>query len=438
VTEVPQAGRSITLGEASASPEPTGRAYPHWKRFLGLLWLGQVVSHIGDALFLTAIVYIAIDVTGSKGAAGLLAGLKYAPAIVFGLVAGAIVDRYDRRRVMLWADLLRALAVGAIPLLYANKALGGLSLGIAVFVLAMGATVFNPAIKALLPEFTPPQHLTRAISLFQIAEYAAFVMGPFFASLVAPRVGNIHLLSVDAATFLFSAMCIAMLPKIVSRHRREESLPSLPGNNSQHQPFRRMVRDSLDGARKVTAITPIAALVLVGTVNNLLIMGLAHVGVPVLVYETLHLDLAAYGSTLKYFFLGMAGSSVVFWSLGRLAPKGLTILIGIVLDGLTFIPFAFCKTLEDVQWAQLLHGLVIPLIIIPRTVLIQQVVPPHLHGRAFALINVTVFGMTAISNPLVGFLTEWVAVPTLFLWLGILGALPGIGGLFLPKLRRAR
>jgi predicted MFS family arabinose efflux permease len=311
-------------------------------------------------------------------------------------------------------------------------------LGVAVFVLAMGATVFNPAIKALLPEFTPPQHLTRAISLFQIAEYAAFVMGPFFASLVAPRVGNIHLLSVDAGTFLFSAACIALLPKMLSRRRREESAPKAVNEAQQHQPIRRMIRESFDGALKVTAVTPIAALVLVGTMNNLLIMGLAHVGVPVLVYETLQLDLAAYGSTLKYFFLGMAAGSIVFWSLGRRAPKGLTILIGIVLDGLTFIPFAFCHTLEHVQWAQLLHGLVIPLIIIPRTVLVQQVVPPHLHGRAFALINVTVFGMTAISNPLVGFLTEWVAVPTLFLWLGVLGALPGIGGLFLPKLRRAR
>jgi len=417
---------------------PSDRAYPQWKRFLGLLWLGQVVSHVGDALFLTAIVYIAIDVTGSKGAAGLLSGLKYAPAIVFGLFAGALVDRYDRRRVMLWADLLRAVAVGAIPLLYSTKALGGISLGVAVFVLAMGATVFNPAIKALLPEFTPPQHLTRAISLFQIAEYGAFVMGPFFASLVAPRLGNIHLLSVDAGTFLISAACIAMLPKTLSRRLREESAPRTVNESKQRQPIRRMIRESFDGAMKVTAITPIAALVLVGTMNNLLIMGLAHVGVPVLVYETLQLDLAAYGSTLKYFFLGMAGGSIVFWSLGRRAPKGLTILIGIILDGLTFIPFAFCHSLEHVQWAQLLHGLVIPLIIIPRTVLVQKVVPPHLHGRAFALINVTVFGMTAISNPLVGFLTEWVAVPKLFLWLGVLGALPGFGGLFLTKLRRAR
>lgn len=411
-------------------------AYPHWKRFLGLLWLGQVISHLGDALFLTAIIFIAIDATGSKGAAGLVSGLKYAPAIIFGLFAGALVDRYDRRRVMLWADLLRGLAVGAIPILHATNNLSGLSLGVAVFVLAMGATLFNPAIKAMLPEFTPPEHLTRAISAFQIAEYAAFVMGPLLASIVAPRLGNIHLLSVDAGTFFFSAMCIALLPKVVSRRRREESAPHK--HDHDFLPLRRTIRDGFEGALKVMRVRPMAALVLVGTLNNLVIMGLAHVAVPVLVYETLHLDLAAYGSTLKYFFLGMAIGSLLFWSFGKRLPKGPTILLGIVLDGLTFVPFAFCHTLEQVQWAQALHGLVIPLIIIPRTVLVQQVVPGHLHGRAFALINVTVFGMTALSNPLVGFLCEWVAVPTLFLWLGLLGALPGFYGVFLRDLRHNR
>ena len=338
---------------------------------------------------------------------------------------------------MLWADVLRAVAVGAIPILFATHALGGISLGVAVFALAIGATLFNPAIKALLPQFTPPQHLNRTISAFQIAEYAAFVMGPFFASLVVPRVGSMHLLSVDAATFAFSAVCIALLPGAL-RPRVQESAPQLRVGKATMLPLGRVIRDSFAGASKVMAVPPISALVLVGTMNNLLIMGLAHVGVPLLVYDTLQLDLAAYGSTLKYFFLGMAGGSMLFWWLGRSAPKGLTILVGIVLDGLTFVPFAFCQTLQHVEWAQLLHGLVIPLIIIPRTVLVQRAVPPHLHGRAFALINVTVFGMTAISNPLVGFLSEWVAMPTLFLWLGVLGALPGLGGLFMPKLRRAR
>lgn len=420
--------------ESASTRMPAGHAA--WKRSLALLWVGQVVSHLGDALFLTAIVFIALEVTGSKGAAGLLSGLKYAPAIVFGLFAGVLVDRYDRRRVMVWADLLRAVSVGAIPLLAATGLLGGITLGLSVFMLAVGATLFNPAIKALVPQFAPPQHLTRAISAFQVAEYGAFVLGPFLASIIAPRLGNVHLLTVDAGTFIFSALCVAALPAVALRRPTDESVP-VP-SRAGLPPLRQVLRDGFGGAWKVTRVPPLGPLVLVGTLNNIVIMGLAHVAVPVLVYETLRLDLAAYGSTLKYFFLGMATASLAFWSLGRRLPKGPTILVGIVLDGLTFVPFAFCQSLVHVQWAQFFHGLVIPMIIIPRTVLIQRAVPAHLHGRAFALINITVFGMTALSNPAVGFLTEWFSPRSLFLWLGLLGAVPGALGFLSMSLRRAR
>jgi hypothetical protein len=84
------------------------------------------------------------------------------------------------------------------------------------------------------------------------------------------------------------------------------------------------------------------------------------------------------------------------------------------------------------------HALAIPIIIIPRTVLMQQVVPGPLHGRAFALINVTVFGMTAISAGVTGSLAEHVPPATLFLVLGLAGAAVGAAGFALRSLRVAR
>jgi hypothetical protein len=84
------------------------------------------------------------------------------------------------------------------------------------------------------------------------------------------------------------------------------------------------------------------------------------------------------------------------------------------------------------------HALAVPLIIIPRTVLMQQLVPGPLHGRAFALINVTVFGMTAISAGATGWLAEVVPPSRLFLVLGLAGAVVGLCGLGLRSIRNAR
>jgi hypothetical protein len=192
------------------------------------------------------------------------------------------------------------------------------------------------------------------------------------------------------------------------------------------------------GLRAVANIPVLRLLLVLAALDNLLIMGLAHVATPLLVKETLGLGPDAYAQALNFFFLGMVTATAVFWLLGRRAPKGVTILVGIVLDGLTFIPLAFCVTLGQVQLAMFVHALSIPLIIIPRTVLVQQLVPGPLHGRAFALLNVTVFGMTALSAGATGLLAEAVAPTTLFVVLGGLGALPGLVGFGFRSLRAAR
>jgi len=415
-----------------APPEPGDE---RWRSRLGLLWLGQVVSHLGDALFISVMFFVALEVTGSSSMSAALVALNFLPALALGLFAGALVDRSDRRKIMLWADLSRALSVGAIPILHAVDLLTPSALGAAVFCLATGATLFNPAIKSLVPRITPAQHLTAAVSGFQVAEYGALVAGPLLAAILIPLIGSINLLLVDAATFLFSAGCIALLPLV--RDRKPTPLSSV-ADNALPLDLRATWHEAISGARQVWAVPSMRALLVIGTLNNFAIMGLAHVATPLLVTKTLGLNAAAYSQTLGLFFLGMTLASAAFWLFGHSFPKGPTILVGIVLDGLTFIPYAFCSTIGQLGIAQFVHALFIPLIIIPRTVMIQKTVPAHLHGRAFALVNVTVFGMMALSSGLVGGLAEWLSPSTLFLVLGSIGALPGLFGFLMPSLRGAR
>jgi DHA3 family macrolide efflux protein-like MFS transporter len=405
-----------------------------WRRALGLLWLGQVVSHLGDSLFLGSIVYLALEVTGSKSQSGLLVAMNFLPALALGLFAGAFVDRHDRRRVMIAADLLRALAVGTIPALYASGHLTGLALAAAVFGLATGTSIFNPAIKALLPEIAPVDRLTTTVAAFQISEYIALVIGPVLAALLLPRLGMLHMFTIDAVTFVFSAVCLTFLPREARRRAHAVAAPL----QSVTELLPQLLREVKVGLRSVRANPVLRVLLVLAGLDNLLIMGLAHVGTPLLVKETLGLGLAANMRVQATFFLGLATASAAFWLVGRHWPRGRTILIGIVLDGLTLIPLAFCRTLTQVQIALFLHAVSIPLIIIPRTVLIQRTVPGPLHGRTFALLNMTVFGMTAISSALVGALAERVAPQTLFIVFGAIGTLAGVAGFAFPALRATR
>jgi MFS transporter, DHA3 family, macrolide efflux protein len=405
---------------------------PHWRRALVLLWMGQVISHLGDSLYLVGIVWLVLELTGSKSLTGWLVAMNFAPALLLGLFAGAFVDRHDRRRVMITADLVRCLAVGAIALLALNHRLDAAWLGLLLLVLATGTTFFNPAMKALIPEIAPSTQLAAAVAIFQLSEQVAFIGGPLLGQPATRHLGFVHLFTVDSVTFLFSAICLLMLPRLgrkQSHAAATQVLPPLTG--------RTILRETAVVIHAVWGSPVLRTLLLLTALDNLFIMGPAYIATPVLVKETLHLGPEGYMSAMIFFFLGLAVGTAATWLFARGAPKGLLILIGIVFDGLTYIPFYFCRTLGQIQLALFIHAFAIPLIIIPRTVLMQHAVPGRLHGRLFALVNVTVFGMTGVSAGLTGLVIEHVAPPTLFLMVGILGVIPGLVGFRVRSLRTA-
>jgi MFS family permease len=172
------------------------------------LFAGQVVSDIGDGITMFLVLLVIFDLTGSNIALALMAIAEAVPAFTVGLVAGVYVDRWDRRRVMLASDLLRAAIVltfafvqtaALIPLLYV--------LG---FTQASIATFFRPARGALLPHIVPAEGLASANSLAQASQVIGAVIGIGVAGLIFANFGTgIVGFAIDSATFLVSFVLIA-------------------------------------------------------------------------------------------------------------------------------------------------------------------------------------------------------------------------------------
>jgi MFS family permease len=172
------------------------------------LFAGQVVSDIGDGITMFLVLLVIFDLTGSNIALALMAIAEAVPAFTVGLVAGVYVDRWDRRRVMLASDLLRAAIVltfafvqtaALIPLLYV--------LG---FTQASIATFFRPARGALLPHIVPAEGLASANSLAQASQVIGAVIGTGVAGLIFANFGTgIVGFAIDSATFLVSFVLIA-------------------------------------------------------------------------------------------------------------------------------------------------------------------------------------------------------------------------------------
>jgi hypothetical protein len=155
-----------------------------------LLWTGMAVSLLGDGIFFVALawqVYTLSDVPTALAVVGIAMTV---PTIAFLLLGGVISDRFDRRRVMLAADVLRGIAVGTIATLSLTGALRLWHVVVLAALYSVGTAFFNPAFDAIVPELLPIESLPQANSLDQfIRPVAMRLAGPALGGLVIAQLG---------------------------------------------------------------------------------------------------------------------------------------------------------------------------------------------------------------------------------------------------------
>ena len=394
-----------------------------------LFWTGQFTTRLGDAVFHIALVWVALELTGSTSAMGIISMVGYLPALVFGLFAGAVADRVDRRRLMMACDVLQAVAVAIIPVLHVAGLLQGWHLAACAFLLATGASFFGPARDSFLPVVADPDRLLRANSFLHTSNHLAWMVGPAAAGGLIAVAGTVHLFTVDAATFLVSLATLAAL-------RLPPGAARAPAPEEAARPS--ALSDVLDGLRHAWRDHRLRALLTLTAVDNLLIMGPALVGIPIFVKEELGGGAGEYGLMSACLFAGMFLSAWLLGRFGERFPKGPTLLLGVILDGLTFIPFAFSHDLVVFGVFSFVHGLTVPLLVSCRPAIVQENVPDRLRGRVFSLLELTVIGCTALSCGLTGLAAEHVSMRVVYVAIGLGGAACGVVGFGARSLRRTR
>jgi MFS family permease len=175
-----------------------------------LIWSGYVISSFGDAMTSIALLLTAQRLTGSTAAVAATAIAIALPQLLVGLFAGAFVDRWSRRRVMISADVLRAgLVLGFLAVTTADRLW---LLYVLAFAQAAIGTFFNPARAAMTADVVPADRLLTANSLSEMSRVVAGVIGVGAAGVLAGASSDLSLVFiVDAATFAMSAVLIALI-----------------------------------------------------------------------------------------------------------------------------------------------------------------------------------------------------------------------------------
>ena len=191
---------------ASPSPRPAFSVFRN--RSFTLLWTGQLISTIGSALTSLAASILVFRLTGSALSVGLMLMATALPTVLVGLVAGVFVDRYNRKRILIAADLIRAGLVFLIPFLIPYH------LAWLYIIVALSSAVgqfFDPAHESVLPEVASDEELAAANSLMAISSFGSTAVGFAAAGLIASQFPIEWAFYLDALSFLVSAACILLV-----------------------------------------------------------------------------------------------------------------------------------------------------------------------------------------------------------------------------------
>jgi len=369
------------------------------------MWFGHLISHAGDAVFMIALPWLMLDITGSKSLTSLVSMSAYLPAVLFGLFAGVVVDRYNRKWIMIYSDILRALLVAVIPLSLIYGFISPLLIGAITFSLSTFSAFFYPARDSLIPHIVTAEELPAANSAISVSGQMSHLLGPLFAGIGISIFGLRHLFTADAISFLFSILLISLIVGPARKLTIEKHPPKWQG--------------IVEGLTYVNSHKGLRILLILTFVNNIFIMGPAIIGLPVFVREVLTSDFGVLAKLEVAMAAGMIVGSFVFWKAEKNISPISILLFGIVMDGITYTLLFFADTSFIAILVLIIHGIGIPLITVSRTTIIQAVVPDEFRGRLFSMIYMAVMGTTAISVGLTGFILEFIGADSLFLLIGV-------------------
>lgn len=384
-----------------------------------LLWAGQFVSQMGDRLAALAFPWLVYRSTGSALGTGAIFALYTLPYVLFGAFAGVIVDRFDKRRLMIAADLVRVGLVLTVPLVAARSLPAVYVLS---FVIASASVFFDPAKLAILPEIVPPGRLLRANSLMSTSENLTEILGWAFAGLLLAAVSTSVAFQIDAVTFALSAAALALMRyRAPARAAAERTVRAFWGELLEGLRFLR--RD-----RGVRGNTFMIVVCVAG-------LGAAYPLTFLFAVRVLGGGTRAFGALEAAVGVGYLAGSLTLVAFAAHVQKGRAMITGLAAMGACLALVATTDSLWMAAVPLMLFGIANAAVLIAVDTYLQQAVPKALRGRVLGTRFTLTQGTYAVSVLVGGALAAFVDVRVLFIVAGVIVTVSALVGLLTREVR---
>lgn len=430
---------------APSSKQPSGM------RGFVIVWLGQVVSMLGTGMTNFALSFWIFQQTGEATALTWAIFFFMAPSVLFSPVAGAIVDRSNRKTVMIVSDLLAGVATIFLLILLAGENLQIWHIYVANL-LAGAANAFQfPAYSAAVTMMLPKEQYGRAAGMLSLAGSASGILAPAFAGALLGPLGLVGIMGLDVATFLFAILALAIVH--IPQPEATEAGRTGQGN---------LLQESAYGFRYIFARPSLIGLQLVFFCINFLAMFGFAVMIPMILARTGN-DEIALASVQSVGAIGGVIGGILLSTWGGPKRRVNGVLLGMV--GVSI----FSQTLMGIGqgvfvWAtaSFMGQFLIPILNGSNQAIWQAKVAPDVQGRVFAvrrlIAQVTAPFATAVAGPLADNVFEpamqhdgvlapifgWLVgtgtgagMALMFVVTGLVGVIVGFAGYLFPAIRNA-
>jgi MFS family permease len=386
-----------------------------------LLWSGMCVSLLGDGVFIVAMAWQIYALSNTPTALAVVGIAMTVPTIAFLLVGGVVSDRFDRRRVMLAADLARGLTIAAIAVLSLTGALELWHMVALVAVFGAATAFFGPAFDAIVPDVLPAALLPQANSLDQFVRPIALrLAGPALGGLLIDGVGVGWAFALNAATFAVSAAALLAMAPIASTVR------AVGGS---------MTGDIRAGFAYIRRHVWLWGTFASAAIAYLLFMGPAEVLLPFVVKNSLHGSASDLGLVFAAGGVGSVACAAVMgqrglprrditfmylaWTLATVAIAGYGLASAVWQLMLASLAFNALETAGTIVWATAK----------------QRHVPPELLGRVSSLDWLISIGLLPLSFALTGPVSGAIGAQATLIAGGVIGGGVTLAALLLPGMR---
>lgn len=385
------------------------------RRDFALLWWGGLVSVAGDSMLLAVLPYVVYATTGSTLATAGMTVAELVPGIVLGSVAGVLVDRWDRRRLLVATNLLQAATVAALLVLVREPGL--LPVVYVVAALQSGLSAFSlPAETSLLPSLVPEDDLVPANALNALNNRLGRLVGLPLGAAVHAAAGLGAVVALDVASFLVAAGLVALL------RVRHVPPPRTPERPPRLRAFRKEWVDGLALIRRDRSIGVLFVVFGLMTFGGTMLDPLAAPWVR----DVLHEGIGVYALLMTTHSLaGIAGSLAVGAIGARVAPH-LLAGVGSVVAGCVLLVRFNVPVVAVAVALSLVSGVVAVATSVGVETLAQQRVPEAYRGRVFGTLQATIWLLSLLGAVVGGVGAELVGVLPM---LNLASALTGAAGL---------